>query len=120
MSRLCVPSRSQPSPPSKADETEEKPGKTRRVRCDGIKPACGACVKLAAKSKDGEGCECVYRADLWVAQQLQGRERRASTEEEVEVKLEEEEERALPFFFPSLLTELTKSNGLQVLSQQKR
>ncbi|GAA5902752.1 Zn(II)2Cys6 transcription factor domain-containing protein [Sporobolomyces salmoneus] len=41
--------------------------KSRRVRCDGSKPACGSCLRTA-KRENRDPC-CVYRADLHVAQQ---------------------------------------------------
>ncbi|GAA5935581.1 hypothetical protein JCM3775_003358 [Rhodotorula graminis] len=37
--------------------------KSRRIRCDGSKPACGACVRRQLRS--GDELECVYRADLF-------------------------------------------------------
>ncbi|GAA5866951.1 hypothetical protein JCM8547_003928 [Rhodosporidiobolus lusitaniae] len=54
--------------------------KARRVRCDGAKPACGACVKLMQKQ---EGCECVYRADLWVREQAMKLEEKERMKDEV-------------------------------------
>ncbi|GAA5889048.1 hypothetical protein JCM8208_007755 [Rhodotorula glutinis] len=37
--------------------------KSRRIRCDGSKPACGACVRR--QLRNGDELECTYRADLW-------------------------------------------------------
>ncbi|GAA5982801.1 hypothetical protein JCM11641_004628 [Rhodosporidiobolus odoratus] len=58
--------------------------KSRRVRCDGLKPACTSCMKLQAAGK--AGAECVYRADLYLAKMRQegvfepdGEEPRAET-----------------------------------------
>ncbi|GAA6004194.1 hypothetical protein JCM10207_002476 [Rhodosporidiobolus poonsookiae] len=64
--------------------------KTRRVRCDGGKPACTACVKLAqAKGVDVRGV-CQYRADLWAKRRREEQEKRGG------VKEEEEEDEELP------------------------
>ncbi|GAA5969488.1 hypothetical protein JCM8115_000406 [Rhodotorula mucilaginosa] len=40
--------------------------KSRRVKCDGAKPACSSCVKTAKWKR--EPIQCVYRADLYVQQ----------------------------------------------------
>lgn len=55
-------------------------GKSRRVRCDGGKPACSSCVKTA-KWKH-EDVNCVYRADLYVqrCREAEEQQRRGVTE----------------------------------------
>ncbi|GAA5838783.1 hypothetical protein JCM11251_006737 [Rhodosporidiobolus azoricus] len=63
--------------------------KSRRVRCDGLKPACTACVKLAEKHG---GVECIYRADLYLQKQREEQERMTGFKVEVSVKEEEVEE----------------------------
>ncbi|BGP18091.1 hypothetical protein JCM10213v2_006142 [Rhodosporidiobolus nylandii] len=71
--------------------------KSRRVRCDGLKPRCTACVRHAAKHQgDGVEVECVYRADLYL--------RKMREREEAEREREKEREAAAyasPAFDPT-------------------
>ncbi|BGP41821.1 hypothetical protein JCM10449v2_005812 [Rhodotorula kratochvilovae] len=66
--------------------------KSRRVRCDGAKPACGACVSRKKRAPHGaEHPPCVYRADLYLAQQEQGqRPEEESPRVEMDAEIEDE------------------------------
>ncbi|GAA5953926.1 hypothetical protein JCM10213_004759 [Rhodosporidiobolus nylandii] len=59
--------------------------KSRRVRCDGLKPRCTACVRHAAKHQgDGVEVECVYRADLYLRKMREREEAEREREKERE------------------------------------
>lgn len=80
------------------------PGKARRVKCDGAKPACSSCVK-SAKFKH-EAVQCVYRADLYVQKcREDDLLRRTSTGA---VKPEDSDDGCCP---PELAAEMSSSSG---------
>ncbi|GAA5851650.1 hypothetical protein JCM9279_002531 [Rhodotorula babjevae] len=55
--------------------------KSRRIRCDGSKPACGACVQRQLRNGDDvDPTTCVYRADLYMLAQEPARGREGEPE----------------------------------------